>query len=182
MRNRVRCGGALRCAALCLLAGLGPAALGQAPQYDCASEPGYRDFDFWRGQWRVHDGKDKVYGHNEITSVEGGCALRERWESSSGGSGQSLNYYDPQQRQWRQLWVDSSGNIIDIQGALEGRDMLLTGTIRYPTDPQPRAFRGRWSPLDNGDVRQFFEQRDAEGQWQTWFEGFYSRVGSTPGG
>jgi hypothetical protein len=162
------------CVALCLLAGLAAGAAAQT--YQCAGEPGYGDFDFWLGRWRVHDGENKIYGLNEITAVEGGCALRERWQSSRGNSGQSLNYYDPQQRQWRQLWVDSSGNIIDIRGGLDGRDMLLTGSIHYPRDPEPKPFRGRWSPRDNGDVRQHFEQRDAKGQWQTWFDGVYSRV------
>ena len=32
--------------------------------------------------------------------------------------------------------------------------------------------------LEDGRVRQFFEEARAPDQWQTWFEGFYSRVPS----
>ena len=56
-----------------------------------------------------------------------------------------------------------------------GGAMLLVGTIRYLNAGTQHPFRGRWTPLDDGRVRQFFEQQDDEGQWQTWFEGFYSR-------
>ena len=36
-------------------------------------------------------------------------------------------------------------------------------------------FRGRWTPLEDGRVRQLFQQQDDEGVWQTWFDGYYSR-------
>lgn len=158
---------------LCALPGLAT-----AQGHDCAGEPDYQAFDFWLGQWAVHDSDGKLRGHNRITSVEGGCALREEWRSVGGNSGQSLNYFSPQTGLWRQLWVDSGGHIIDLRGALKGKDMLLIGTIRYPGESEPEAFRGRWSPLGDGRVRQFFEQRDTEGEWRTWFEGYYSRSGT----
>lgn len=159
-----------------LLICLSKPGLAEAP--DCAGDDRYRDFDFWLGHWQVHDPEGQLRGHNEITVIAGGCALREHWRSAAGGSGQSLNYFDPATGLWHQLWVDSGGHIIDLRGATEEEgDILLTGTIRYPGDPEPKAFRGRWSPLEDGRVRQFFEQRDDAGQWQTWFEGFYSASG-----
>lgn len=38
-----------------------------------------------------------------------------------------------------------------------------------------RGFRGRWSRLDDGRIRQFFEEKGEDGAWNAWFEGFYSR-------
>jgi hypothetical protein len=34
----------------------------------------------------------------------------------------------------------------------------------------------RWTPMMDGRVRQFFEEQDATGKWQVWFDGYYSRV------
>ncbi len=161
--------------ALCL------AAPGHAQTHDCSEEAAYRAFDFWLGDWAVHDAKGQLAGHNRISAIENGCALREQWTSSRGTTGQSLNFYDPQQETWRQLWVDQGGHLIDISGGLTTEGMLLRGEIRYPGNPEAQAFRGLWTPLPDGRVRQFFEQRDAEGEWQTWFEGFYSRQHDAPG-
>ena len=37
-------------------------------------------------------------------------------------------------------------------------------------------FRGTWTLLEDGRVRQFFEQSADQGKsWQAWFEGFYKR-------
>jgi hypothetical protein len=37
-------------------------------------------------------------------------------------------------------------------------------------------FRGLWTPLPDGRVRQFFEQSNDGGEtWVPWFEGFYTR-------
>ena len=34
----------------------------------------------------------------------------------------------------------------------------------------------RWTPREDGLVRQFFEETDDKGKWQTWFDGYYARV------
>jgi len=55
--------------------------------------------------------------------------------------------------------------------------MRLVGTIHYISTGQTAPFRGLWSPLPDGRVRQFFEQSSDGGEtWATWFEGFYSRT------
>jgi hypothetical protein len=53
--------------------------------------------------------------------------------------------------------------------------MVLSGTVYYLDSREERLFRGRWTPLADGRVRQFFEEQDTSGAWQPWFEGFYSR-------
>lgn len=147
----------------------------QSPPFDCDSSASHRAFDFWLGQWEVQDPNGTVQGHNDIRKVQRGCALEEQWRSVRGGSGQSLNYYQPDRDQWRQVWIDGGASIIDISGGLDGESMVLEGTIEYLGTPGTQPFRGRWDPLPDGRVRQFFEQRDAGGTWQTWFEGFYTR-------
>ncbi len=53
--------------------------------------------------------------------------------------------------------------------------MLLVGAIHYVGNGQTNPFRGLWTALDDGRVRQSFEQSDDGGEtWVSWFEGFYS--------
>ena len=152
------------------------ATLAAAP---CTTER-YRDFDFWLGEWVVELANGNIAGRNHIVAQHGGCLLSESWTSARGGTGSSMNYYDASTEQWRQLWV-SPGAIIDISGGLEegyGSSMVLTGTIYYEAQNVRVPFRGRWTPLDDGRVRQFFEEAREPGNWQPWFEGFYRRPSS----
>ena len=143
-----------------------------AGENPCTAEA-YRQFDFWRGHWEVAAG-GKPAGHNRITSEHNGCLLSERWKSVQGGTGSSMNFYDPARGQWRQVWV-SAGTIIDIAGGLDAGSMVLEGTITDLASGEQLPFKGVWTPLEDGRVRQFFEEyRDAG--WKPWFEGFYTKV------
>lgn len=160
-----------------LLAGLAAgAAAAQAPPV-CESAP-YRAFDFWLGTWQVDLPDGQAAGRNVIAREQAGCVLVERWEGAGGGTGMSMNFYDPAAGHWRQLWV-SAGTQIDIAGNLRDGAMVLEGTITYLQDARTRPFRGTWTPLADGRVRQFFEEA-AGGEWTPWFEGVYTRV-AAPG-
>lgn len=151
---------------------------GLAAGAPCDSGP-YRAFDFWLGAWQVHTPEGALAGHNQITAEEQGCLLVERWESVRGGTGQSYNYYDPHSQEWHQLWV-SAGAIIDYAGGLEGKDMVLNGTITNRAAGTRAPFRGRWSPAEDGSVLQHFEQwNKAEQRWDDWFTGRYTRPASS---
>lgn len=139
-------------------------------------EDGYREFDFWIGRWQVADAEGAVAGHNVIESRQRGCLLVETWQGTEGGTGTSINYYHPIAGTWRQVWV-SPGTVIDISGNLSDGSMVLSGTIAY-RDGRSLPFRGTWTLLEDGRVRQFFEEQQAPGRWTTWFEGFYTRMES----
>jgi hypothetical protein len=149
-----------------------------AEDYSCMEQPRHRQFDFWAGSWRVTDrAGDKTYGNNTISIEQGGCLLRESWRGAGGSSGGSLNYYDPRDQMWHQLWVDKGASIITIAGNMEDGSMVLTGNIYYLAERRQADFRGTWTPLPDGRIRQFFEERDGEGKWQPWFDGYYLRAG-----
>ncbi len=159
------------------LVGLAQVASGQGPQpVDCTQSGPHGSFDFWLGEWEVRDAAGQLQGRNSVRKVQKGCALEEQWTSVRGGTGQSVNLYHPGRNEWQQLWTDAGYSIIDIRGGLQGNDMVLEGSIFYLGEGTQHAFRGRWSPLEDGRVRQFFEQQDDDGNWQTWFEGFYQRL------
>jgi hypothetical protein len=150
-------------------------AVAQTPTVASCTDPACRAFDFWLGEWLVDDPAGTKQGDNSITSEEGGCLIVERWTSASGGSGQSYNFFDPGSRQWRQVWV-SQGAVIDYAGGPNSAgDMELQGSIRY-RDGRSAPFRGLWSKLSDGSVKQQFDEFDlAQQKWTSWFTGIYRR-------
>lgn len=154
---------------------LGGCATAQQPADPCGDEE-YRQFDFWLGTWDVTAADGSLAGLNQITSEERGCLIVERWLSASGQTGQSYNFYDPGTGKWRQIWI-SAGSVIDYSGGLtDSGSMKLEGEIRYHAGGQ-FPFTGEWTPLEDGTVRQHFEQFAPETEtWEPWFTGIYSRV------
>jgi hypothetical protein len=149
--------------------------------FPCDAIAGSSHFDFWLGHWQVSIADGTVVGNNHIAKEPGGCVLLERWTSRGQSAGISMNFFNPTTSEWRQVWVGSEGSLIDIVGGLDGQDMALEGTITYVSSGVSAPFRGRWSPLEDGRVRQYFEQFSADSDvWQPWFEGFYRPTTSAP--
>jgi len=144
----------------------------------CETMDAFNNFDFWVGEWNVHtnDEKRTFQGTNSITKHHKNCLIMENWTNAQGGTGSSMNYFDPVEDQWRQLWV-AGGYSIDYTGGLdESGSMVLTGKINYYNTGESNAFRGKWTANADGSVRQFFEQKDTETQeWSVWFDGLYIR-------
>jgi hypothetical protein len=146
----------------------------------CDYDARFREFDFWIGEWTVRTPGNVPAGENGITREEQGCLLLERWRGVGGGTGTSMNYFDPMAGQWVQNWV-GSGVVIDIRGGLEAGAMRLTGRVHYLANGETWPFRGTWTPLPDGRVRQFFEEsRDDGATWVPWFDGYYTRKEPAP--
>lgn len=145
----------------------------------CETDPAFKAWSFWEGDWSVTARTGGAFqGTNKITVVENGCAFREEWTSANGGTGQSLNYYNPNTKKWRQVWVSAGagGYLIDFSGNIDDGAMKLEGEIFYYRQGTTFPFRGTWSQEDGGKVRQFFEQYDPEKkEWSVWFDGLYAR-------
>lgn len=146
------------------------------PPPGCATDASpYRDFDFWVGHWDVYDPDGNFAGENLISLREGGCLILEEWTGSQGGSGTSMNFYDPAVGAWRQVW-QSAGAFIDYTGALDDGSMALEGAITYNRTGLSAPFRGRWTEQDDGSVLQEFWQYNSETDvWDVWFVGEYRR-------
>jgi hypothetical protein len=147
-----------------------------APQYPCEHDQAFEAFDFWVGEWDVRLADGQLAGVNRVTREQHGCLLVEDWHSASGNTGMSVNYLDKANGEWVQVWNDAGGNQITIRGGPTESGMRLEGTIHYVTSDQTLPFRGLWTTLPDGRIRQYFEQADEDGaNWTTWFEGFYTR-------
>lgn len=145
----------------------------EAPACTTEASP-YRDFDFWVGEWHVFDPESgRKLGENSVTRRENGCLIVERWTSEGGATGMSMNFYDPLQDAWRQIWQSAPG-FIDYTGGLdEAERMVLEGTLHSNARGTSVPFRGRWTLNEDGTVLQEFWQRDDSGEWQSWFRGLY---------
>jgi hypothetical protein len=172
--RRIRSG--LAIGLMCALTLLGASgAEGQQQRAQPCAEPAFRQFDFWVGEWEVRDAQDKRAGDNAITAEQNGCVLIERWTSARGGTGMSMNHYDPLAQAWRQHWV-GLGIILEMRGGLKDGAMVLEGPLQYVGQNRITLLRGVWTPLPDGRVRQHFtESSDGGKTWADWFDGYYSR-------
>jgi hypothetical protein len=152
----------------------GPAAAQDTSPAPCQPERApYADFDFWVGAWDVFAPNGDLAGTNRIEKIERGCLLLENWTGSAGGTGKSINFFDPARAQWRQVWVSANGVVIEIEGGLRGTSMVLEGTLTNAAG-QTQPFKGTWTPNSDGSVRQHFEiSEDQGGTWASWFDGRY---------
>lgn len=159
--------------AVVLLVTAGDALGQQAQQNPCADEA-HHQFDFWVGTWEVTNAQGDVVGTNEISSILGGCALLEEWQSAGPYSGKSLNIYDAANDKWHQTWVDNGGLLLELDGRLVDGSMVMKGH-RPGRDGTEQLHRITWKPLEGGDVRQTWETSADEGQtWTTLFDGRYT--------
>ncbi len=148
------------------------ARLAEAQAEPCSSAE-YRQLDFWIGRWRVTSPAGAVAGDNQITADLAGCRIHESWSGAAGGHGQSVNWFDPSDRRWHQLWLDEDGMVIAYAGGLDAAGaMVLEGhsILRDGTRMRSRMKLSR----EGAAVRQLIEQSIDDGQtWQIWFEGIY---------
>ncbi len=149
----------------------------QAPPPPC-SDPEYRQFDFWLGEWEVRGPAGKLAGTSSIRSEHDGCVIHERYDTGRGYDGESLNIYDKYRRLWHQTWVDTTGMLLELEGGLRDGSMVLEG---QSPDAEGRSVEQRitWTPNADGSVRQLWESKTVEGDWQVLFDGRYTRRIST---
>lgn len=134
-----------------------------------------RAFDFWIGEWDVTNAAGTKVGVNVITARQNGAILYESWTSVNGTTGESLNFYDPKSKQWRQIWVTPTGVVSEAAGSVRDGAMHMTGT-RTLADGTSVRTRSTYTPLDDGRVRQFIEHSTDDGtSWIVFFDGYYSR-------
>jgi hypothetical protein len=165
---------------LCIAALLAPAFmlnLGNAQNPRACASVEHRQFDFWIGHWDVYGPAGKLVGTNRIEVIHDGCALLERWISSSGTTGTSLNTYDSATGQWHQFWVDNGGGRLSLTGGFVNGKMVLAGESAVAGKPgQINKERVSWELRDDGAIVQLWESSENGGStWKTVFQGIYSR-------
>lgn len=127
----------------------------RAPGEPCAAG-GYRQFDFWVGDWAVVGPDGSIGSTNRITTALDGCAVMEHWRPNGGFAGRSLNSWDAEAGVWRQVWVPSRGRPFRMAGGLRPDGVMdLTGTRLNAGLPGARYVDHYWwTKLSDDQVRQ----------------------------
>lgn len=151
-----------------------PVVLGQS----CESEAGFRELDFWLGDWDVYIGEQEV-GTNRIEKILDGCAVLENWEDARGGEGKSLFYYHPVTEEWKQVWVTENAT---LPGGIKEKvlvERLSDGGVRFQgvipvAGGSSYLDRTTLKPESDGSVRQVIERSiDGGKTWTVGFDAIY---------
>ena len=133
-------------------------------------------FDFWLGEWDAYDPQGRESGTSVIQRIANGCGVLENWTNAiGGGTGKSINFYDPQARKWFQYWIGADGNPTRYAGVY--RD----GALRYDGEPfmqngKKILTRLTFFNVDANTVRQLSERSDDEGKaWTINYDFKYVR-------
>ena len=142
------------------------------------------EFDFWIGEWDVFGPEGRQVGRNTITSMFANPAasgmLHEHWHGNGGVEGRSMSAYDGTRGRWHQTWMDSTGDMLLLEGGLVDGAMVLEGRAPSGDDPtavdRQRITWTRVSDPDGAEVRQLWESSSDDGKtWTVAFDGRYRR-------
>jgi hypothetical protein len=146
-----------------------PAEVHAATPAHCQA-PEHRQFDFWIGDWDTFDidGLNKPsVARNHIDAILGGCALREIYEQTDGMTGQSFTIYDADRHLWHQSWVTNRGQLLVLEGTLQGKRIVLDGIDHAHKDAMIRV---SWEPQGNGVRETATRSEDGGHRWQPLFD------------
>ena len=146
--------------------------------FPCDTMPSARQFDFWIGEWDVYNPEKQLAGTNVIQKILGGCALMENWTGTFGGTGKSLNWFNPGAGYWQQTWVSDRAFTQEYrEGRLDGTTLRFLGDQKTAQGVQ--RVRLSFTPLAANRVRQHAESSSDGGTtWATVYDFLYLRQGS----
>ena len=146
------------------------------------SQPEYRQFDFWIGEWEAFNLTGQQAGDTKVSLILDSCIILEEWTSAAVNrgiryAGKSFNTYNATTKQWQQTWVDNTGNTTEfLRGT--GSDGKIIYYADKVIDPKGKNFMRKltFTKLSNDKVRQFGERSDDEGKtWTTEYDLEYRR-------
>ena len=127
-----------------LLAMVASPLLAAEPSGACGA-PAYRQFDFFAGDWDTYDAQapDKIVARNTVKVILDGCVVHEDYRQNDGLHGESYSLYDAARKVWHQSWVTTRGELLLLDGGMQGDRMTFTGNQRT-SDGKPSLLRGDW--------------------------------------
>jgi hypothetical protein len=148
--------------------------LGCGPAWaDCAGAP-YDQLDFWLGAW--HDPAAPGAERWDVRRIAGDCAVEEVQIGANGQvQGIGLSGWDPERRQWRQLWADKD-RIVTIYDGGPAAD----GSVVFTSEPKAGGLRWRYTYRnirpDSVDA-EYASRRGTVGPWTVVWSGHFDRIG-----
>lgn len=143
----------------------------------CCSDQ-YKAFDFWIGDWTVYSTKDKILGTNKVIKMQHGCVLQENWEASNKtNTGTSYNFFDIKDGTWNQVWISSTGNVLELKGNINSDGAMVLKSELIHDSKGDYYNRITWSKNEDGTVTQLWEILDEDGEIvNNAFEGIYKKT------
>jgi hypothetical protein len=153
-------------------------ALAQRP----CSDPVYRQFDFWIGQWEAYNVKGQKAGDSKVELILDSCIILENWTSTALNNGfpyagKSYNTWNAATKKWQQYWVDNAAGVTEyFNGHYESNKMILETANTKQADGTSKILKMTFFNLGPDKVRQFGESSTDNGQtWKTDFDLEYRR-------
>ena len=144
----------------------------------CSSNPVYRQFDFWIGEWEAFAPTGKKGGDSKIERLLDSCVILENWTSTQAGyKGKSYNTFNAATGKWQQYWVDNKGGVTEyFDGHYENNKMILQTFNQKQPDGSFLIMRMTFTKLTDDKVRQHGENSvDGGKTWTTSFDLEYRR-------
>ena len=141
------------------------------PPVSACSDGPYHELDFWIGEWDVFDAvaPAKTVANVRVALVLEGCALREEYRDPSGLRGLSLSSYVASKDLWQQTWLTNRGQLLVLEGGLQGDEFVLEGSDVGP-DGKARRVRGSWKRVPDGVRETAVRSTDGGATWSPWFD------------
>ena len=142
----------------------------------CMNQQRFRDFDFWVGEWDVFGPGKQQVGTNSVQLLEDGCIIMENWHAAQGGqTGKSLNYFDPTDNKWHQVYVGNDLLMLNVTGEYKDDALRFEGEKPAPNGGRMLVHMTFFKQGSN-QVRQLIENSfDGGKTWVTGFDGTYVR-------
>ncbi len=148
------------------------------------TQPQARQFDFWIGEWQIHQKLLQADGswlslkaETKVSPTLDGCALVESWSGEvlffwegmkkpEPLQGYSVRAYDPQTGKWFIHWMDTrSPRLTTFEGSFEGNQGVFQHTS-VGADGKPQVRRIVFSHITAASVR--WELAISSNQGATW--------------
>lgn len=146
------------------------------------SNPVYRQFDFWLGEWEAYSPNGKKAGDSKISVILDSCIILEEWTSAAVTqglryAGKSFNTYNATTKQWQQTWVDNAaGSTEYLEGKFEDRKIIFITRPFLFTQDSMAIRRLTFFNIGADKVRQLGEiSKDNSATWLTEYDLEYRR-------
>lgn len=150
----------------------------QDTRYPCRKMAEAHQLDFWIGDWVVTSwarASSRIVGENQVHPILDHCIVLEEWTSSSGSLGKSFNFWDPNRKKWRQVWMDDNDGSLDYEGEFHDRAMHFAGWTLDSTGARVLQ-KLTFFHVSSDTVRQLFEESADSGKtWASTYDLRYVR-------
>ncbi len=138
-----------------------------------------RRLGFWFGEWDVLTDDGTRVGSSTIEARQNEWIVHESWADTTGDTGEAIYYFDVRAQTWRVVWIDQSGSVAQLEGAIDRQGVARFEGIEQTSRGVARMVRFSLEAAEEGTVRRVIEESfDAGETWRPQLIATYVR---TPG-